>query len=32
MTDQTATNDAGIEKHGFGAEVGRLLDLVPKQE
>ena len=28
MTDQTATNDAGIEKHGFGAEVGRLLDLV----
>ena len=28
MTDDTATSESGIEKHGFGAEVGRLLDLV----
>ncbi len=28
MTDEAATSDANVEKHGFGAEVGRLLDLV----
>lgn len=28
MTDATATGESTIEKHGFGAEVGRLLDLV----
>ena len=28
MADEAATSEAGVEKHGFGAEVGRLLDLV----
>ena len=28
MTDEAKTSEAGVEKHGFGAEVGRLLDLV----
>ncbi len=28
MTDTTTVNESAIEKHGFGAEVGRLLDLV----
>jgi molecular chaperone HtpG len=28
MTDDTTTSDSTVERHGFGAEVGRLLDLV----
>ena len=28
MTDTTMAGKSAIEKHGFGAEVGRLLDLV----
>ncbi len=28
MTEQAAANESAVEKHGFGAEVGRLLDLV----